>query len=128
MEQRVLLASALVLGCVTAASAGGFLAMRQADAPPPSRQPARPRLQMAAPSWSEATVADIALPGEPVEPTRAPVSPAPPAGDEQQHPPAASADSTASDASPCARTSAGGACGISSRVFGIRAGLGASDG
>ena len=29
MEQRVLLASALVLGCVTAAGAGGFLAVRQ---------------------------------------------------------------------------------------------------
>ena len=54
------------------------------------------------------------------------MSAAPPAGDEQQHPPAASAGSAASDASPYARTSASGAGGISSRVFGIRAGLGAS--
>ena len=70
MEQRALLASALVLGCVTAASAGGYLAMRQADAPAAVDAASQAVATDGGTALAEGTVADIAVPGEPVEPTR----------------------------------------------------------
>ncbi len=63
MEQRALLASALVLGCVTAAGAGGFLAVRQmapTAAEPVERVASGPEAITADPA--EGTVADILPP------------------------------------------------------------------
>lgn len=73
MEQRALIAS-LVLGCVTAAGAGGYLAVRQmAPAPEATIATTTP-----APDPTEGTVADLAA-SEPVaEPARAPEGSAPP--------------------------------------------------
>jgi hypothetical protein len=98
MEQRVVLASALVLGCVTAAGAGGFLATRHLATPPAaeSTTTAAPPVREGA-EVVDATVADIepapsasALPApvtagpkrptsaEPVASSREPVSQASP--------------------------------------------------
>ncbi len=61
MEQRVLLASALVLGCLTAAGAGGYIAARQMAAPAaevPAGQVAA-ALETRTPDPTQGTVADI---------------------------------------------------------------------
>ena len=72
MEQRALLASALVLGCVTAAGAGGYLAMRQ-------NEPAADTASQAAPEGAqppvEGTVAEIDVTHAPCGTLAAPVSP-----------------------------------------------------
>jgi hypothetical protein len=64
MEQRALLASALVLGCVTAAGAGGYLAVRQVATPAPAEPAGQVAAgpEAAAPDPTEGTVAEIAAP------------------------------------------------------------------
>ena len=76
MEQRALLASALVLGCVTAAGAGGFIAMRQNG---PAASTVSETSSDTGAVAAEGTVADIEAPTAPAEPSAVPVSPAAPA-------------------------------------------------
>lgn len=61
MEQRALLASALVLGCVTAAGAGGYLAVRQMATPvaPERSGQAAAGPEVTAPDPAEGTIAEI---------------------------------------------------------------------
>jgi hypothetical protein len=77
MEQRVVLASALVLGCVTAAGAGGFLAARHLASPPAaeSTTTAAPPVREGA-EVVDATVADIE-PAPSASPPPAPVNAGP---------------------------------------------------
>lgn len=72
MEQRALLASALVLGCVTAAGAGGFLAVRGTATPstPETAQQVVEGAEPAAADPTEGTVADVVTTD--VAPTPAP--------------------------------------------------------
>lgn len=89
MEQRALIASALVLGCVTAAGAGGYLAVRQLATPASAESASQvaPGSETPAPALApaEGTVAEIDSVGEstPAPPpavpaaTREPVTPAP---------------------------------------------------
>ncbi|BCS35843.1 hypothetical protein TBR22_A50770 [Luteitalea sp. TBR-22] len=79
MEQRALIAS-LVLGCVTAAGAGGYLAVRQV-APAPTASPAVDTAPAADPT--EGTIADLGTSDAPVDARTNPLpDPAPaPTGD-----------------------------------------------
>jgi hypothetical protein len=71
MQQRVLLASALVLGCVTAAGVGGFLAVRQmAPTTPDASTPVASQPIASTADPAEGTVADV-LPSPAPEPAAA---------------------------------------------------------
>lgn len=110
MEQRALLASALVLGCVTAAGAGGYLAVRQMAAPdaPRTTEASGPATPSSAPvDPLEGTVAEIDAPATPsVAPAPAP-APAARARESATHPgPAPATRPTPRPAPPVQATTA----------------------
>ncbi len=76
MEQRALLAVALVAGCVTAAGAGGYLAVRQLASHPAPTPAAESTPVPDAAAAVDGTEAELA-PSEPVAESPAPVTPAP---------------------------------------------------
>lgn len=67
MEQRPLLAIALVAGCVTAAGAGGYLALRQDAAPPTTVASSHPEAAATSPAV-EGTEGEILPPADPPVP------------------------------------------------------------
>jgi hypothetical protein len=86
MEQRALLASALVLGCVTAAGAGGYMASRQ-NGPASADNTSQAAAEGIA-TPAEGTVAEIDTPSAAEEVPAASVTPATAAGTGGNEPPA----------------------------------------